>query len=634
MSTQDAYKPLRDYALVGNLRTAAVIGRDGSVDWCCFPHLDSESVFAAILDRRKGGRFKISLAGAGIGRQYYVKDTNVLVTEFASHRGKLIVTDFMPLSGNIDSLNGSAAPPELHRLLRFEGQGHVEVQWSPRFDYARSPTRMNRHGDGWLATDAGGRRLCLAGLPEGEITETETDNGHEVYAALEMSDGRERVVVTRWDSENVVSDLKESRRMLDETVKLWTAWAHQDEATRGEEWTGAMHGLVIRSELALKLLTHAETGAIAAAPTTSLPETIGGVRNWDYRYAWIRDASLTGQAMTSMGHPEAAVQLLDWIEHVTAAKFEQDWNLQIMYGIHGQDDLKEETLEHLEGYRQSRPVRIGNEAAEQFQLEIYGEVLTSAYELARRGIRFDEHVAGLLTKIANHVQDVWKEPDYGIWEIRGEPKHYTYSKIMAWVAMDRAIHLAERYGLPGSAQRWRRTRQEIRDAVLEHGYSESLGAFRMAFGRDELDAANLRIPLLEFLPCDDPRVQSTIDRTLEQLTERGLVYRYRIDDGLPGEEGAFGLCSFWLADTLAISGRIDEAIDIFEKTVRHANHVGLFPEQIDPATGDFLGNFPQAFTHIGLINSVLYLAYAQGRPVPETAPIGTPTHRETVRSEA
>jgi len=324
------------------------------------------------------------------------------------------------------------------------------------------------------------------------------------------------------------------------------------------------------------------------------------------------------------------VDLLDWMEHVTAAEFEKDGKLQIMYGIHGQVDLEEQELDHFEGYRRSRPVRVGNKAAEQFQLEIYGEVLTSAYELARRGLPLDEHVAGFLTKVANHVQEVWTRPDYGIWEIRSEPRHFTYSKIMAWVALDRAIQLATTYGLEGDVPSWERTRSQIRAAVLEHGYSERAGSFVMAFDWDDLDAANLRIPLVEFLPCDDPRVQNTIDRTIERLTEDGLVYRYLVDDGLPGKEGAFGLCSFWLVDALALFGRIDEALEIFEKAAGHANHVGLFPEQFDPATGEFLGNFPQAFTHLGLINSVLYLAHAQGKPIPETSPIGTPAHREQV----
>jgi GH15 family glucan-1,4-alpha-glucosidase len=627
--TVNNYKPLRDYAVIGNLRTLAVIGRDGSVDWCCFPHLDSESVFGAILDSCKGGLFRISLSGAGMGHQSYIPDTNVLVTRFQTDQGALNVTDFMPLSGDIESLSGSSAPPEIHRILACEGEGQIEAEWSPRFNYARSPVRIDRCGDGWLACGADGRRMCLAGLHEGRIRETEY--GPCVTARISFSTTGKRVLITRWDSEETGFNIDCSMQILKETSALWSKWAHREEATHSEAWTGEMHDLVIRSELVLKLLTHAETGAIAAAATTSLPEAIGGIRNWDYRYAWIRDASLAGQALTSLGHGSAAVELLDWTERVTAAKFKEDWDLRIMYTVHGQGELDEQELTHFEGYRQSRPVRIGNKAAEQFQLEVYGEVLTAAYELARRGHQFDESVAGMLIRIVNHVQTVWKEPDYGIWEIRGKPRHYTYSKVMAWAVFDRAIHLAENYGLRGDVEGWKRARNEFRQAVFTRGYSDRKGCFVMAFDQEDLDAANLRIPLVEFLPCTDRRVQNTVNRIMEQLTEDGLVYRYRIDDGLEGEEGAFGLCSFWLVDALAISGRIDEALEVFEKVTGRANHVGLFSEQFDPATGDFLGNFPQAFTHIGLINSVLYLAYAQGKPIPETAPIGTPAHREEVQ---
>lgn len=322
---------------------------------------------------------------------------------------------------------------------------------------------------------------------------------------------------------------------------------------------------------------------------------------------------------------------MDWMEHVTAAEFHEKWDLKIMYSIHGKGDLTESELGHLDGYAGSKPVRIGNEAAEQFQMEIYGEVLTCAYELARRGFEFEPQIGSFLTKVAEHVQQVWTRPDYGIWEVRGQPRHFTYSKIMAWVAMDRAIHLARHFGLAGNVQSWIDTSKQIRRAVLEHGYDAKKNSFVMDFDSQELDAANLRIGMLEFLPADDPRVRGTIDMTMRELSDDGLVYRYLMDDGLPGKEGAFGLCSFWLVEALALAGRTEEAESVLDKMAGLANHVRLYSEQFDPATGDFLGNFPQAFTHLGLINSVLYLAHARGKNVPETAPIGTEKHRRQVQ---
>jgi GH15 family glucan-1,4-alpha-glucosidase len=622
----EAYKPISDYAAIGNLRTAVLVGRDGSIDWCCFPHLDCASVFAAILDTKKGGRFKVSVLEAGMGEQHYVGDTNVLNTIINSKAGKLSVIDFMPLSGNIHGCGGSDAPEEIHRILECEGdEVEVEVEWSPRFDYARALTRIVPVDGGWLA-EWERDRLTLCGLDDAEIKDEEF--GSVLRARFRMRGGERRVVVTRWNTDKMECRLDESMEALRKTLDVWEEWIHREGVVRTKEWTGECFDMVMRSELVLKLMTHVDTGAIAAAPTTSLPETIGGVRNWDYRFTWIRDAAMTAQALISMGHDTEAVEFLSWMERVSAAKFEEEeLSLQIMYGLHGERDLKEHELSHLEGYRGSRPVRIGNEASEQFQLEVFGELLNMGYELARRGIDLESSIQSFLARVADHVQEVWEQPDFGIWEIRREPTHQTYSKVMAWVALDRAIHLSEDYGFPGNIESWSRTRDSIREQVLEYGYNHEVGAFVHSYDSKELDAANLRIPLLELLPFDDPRVQGTIDRTLEHLTENGLVYRYKFDDGLPGEEGAFGLCTFWLVDVLALSNRLDEAWEIFRNIAGRANHVGLFSEQIDAKTGEFLGNFPQAFTHIGLINSVLYLAYAEGREMPEYAPIGTPEHR-------
>ncbi|MBA4160140.1 MAG: glycoside hydrolase family 15 protein, partial [Gemmatimonadetes bacterium] len=357
-----------------------------------------------------------------------------------------------------------------------------------------------------------------------------------------------------------------------------------------------------------------------------------GVRNWDYRYCWIRDASLTVQALIALGHETEALDFLLWSERVSQAKAEEGWHLQIMYGLDGETELDEVELTHLEGYRGSRPVRIGNGAAKQRQLDTYGELLNSAYELVRRGVELDPTMRTFLRSLADGACADWNEPDYGIWEVRGGAEHFTYSKLLVWLALDRAVHLSDIIGADAEADvaRWRDTRELVRTQILERGYDRETNSFVQSFGTRAPDAANLLIPLYELLPFDDPRVQGTIDRTLNELTENGLVYRYHADDGLPGPEGAFGLCTFWLVDALALSGRIDEAWHIFEGIAGRANHVGLLPEQFDAQSGGFLGNFPQAFTHIGLINSRIYLAHAEGKTIPGPPALGTPEHRRAI----
>jgi pentatricopeptide repeat protein len=624
---QNGYLPIGDYALIGNLRTAALVGTDGSIDWCCFPYLDRASVFAALLDAGRGGRFRVQVPGAGHGRQRYVENTNVLTTEFSGDAGTLRVTDLMPLSGDIEGRAGSFAPPELYRILDcVRGGVEAAVEWSPRFDYARGTTGISRIPGGWLATD-GRDDMTLFGLGEDGAVE-EDEGGHTLRARIPMREGDRRVLIARWGTEDLTYTPGRAGAVEEQTAEVWRAWSQRNgAAAQAEAWAGDLLPLLVRSELALKLLTNTATGAIAAAPTTSLPEVIGGVRNWDYRYSWIRDSAMTAQALVALGHEAEAVDLLAWMERVSEMHEEEGRGLRLMYTVHGWTELDEEELLHLEGYRGSRPVRIGNEAATQLQLEIYGELLNTAYELVRRGHVLPERERAFLSRVADEACSLRGERDHGIWEIRGEERHYVYSKVMLWVALDRAVHLAGQYGLEGDCERWAQVAMAIRQEVLEQGYDPDLGAFVQSYGSRELDAADLRIPLLEFLPVDDERVQGTIDATMEVLTEGGLVYRYRMDDGLPGEEGAFGLCTFWLVDCLALSGRVEEARSLFEGMVARANHVGLYPEQFDPATGAFLGNFPQAFTHIGLINSALYLAHAEGRPIPGHTLIGTPEHR-------
>jgi GH15 family glucan-1,4-alpha-glucosidase len=617
-----SYLPISGYGIIGNLRTTALVGRNGSIDWCCLPHLDSPSTFAAILDAGRGGRFSVSVTGEEYGEQEYITDTNVIVTRFRTGSGQLAVTDLMPLSGEITGRGRSQAPPVILRILDCE-EGTVEVTavWSPRFDYARARTRIEEIPNGWLAT-GGGETMFLCGLPTGTIDSN--GRGANLHARFVMQAGDRRVLQMRWGLEDMTCDPARAEAALAETVRVWRAWAHYEDLAQTARWAGEWLPYVTRAELILKLLTMADSGAIAAAPTTSLPEEIGGVRNWDYRYAWVRDASMTAQALVSLGHPDEAIEFLQWMER-TAEAHSGARHPQVLFALHDPTaDPEEIELVHLEGYRGSRPVRIGNAAAHQLQLEIFGELISTGYELIRRGVKPGPEGLRFLTAVADYACSRWTEPDQGIWEIRGEPRHFVYSKVMVWVALDRAIYLAEHHNLPGDVDRWQRTRAAIRERVLTEGYDPELGSFVQAFGSKALDAVNLRIPLVEFLPFDDERVQGTIDATLDHLTKNGLVYRYLTDDGLPGGEGAFGLCTFWLVDVLALSGRVEEAREIFDGIVARANRLGLLPEELDPETGEFLGNFPQAFTHIGLVNSALYLAHAEGRWVPEHAPVGIP----------
>jgi GH15 family glucan-1,4-alpha-glucosidase len=439
--TRASYKPISDYGIIGNLRTVALVSRDGSIDWCCLPMMDSPSVFAAILDYRRGGHFRVGPAGGGTGEQEYLEETNVLRTRFETKGGTLSVIDFMPLQGDINGRNGSDALPEIQRILECKGGPvDVEVQWTPRFDYARGRTSVERSSGGWVAR-SGRDSLALCGLENAELHEDE--HGPVLNAWFRLEPGDQKAVVLRWGSEDAGIDLDETLLALEVTMLTWSEWAHQEGLVEKRVWAGERSHMVTRSALVFKLMTIADTGSIAAAPTTSLPEEIGGVRNWDYRFAWIRDAGLTAQALISIGHETEAIDLLRWFEEVSQSCSESGRELQIMYGLHGEKDLPEQELDHLEGYRGSRPVNIGNGAFDQFQLEVYGELTNTAYELARRGHELTPDVASFIAWVADHVVEVWERPDYGIWEIRGEPRHFVYSKVMAWSALDRAVMLAQ-----------------------------------------------------------------------------------------------------------------------------------------------------------------------------------------------
>jgi GH15 family glucan-1,4-alpha-glucosidase len=628
---QGAYQPIEDYGVIGNLRTVALVGRDGSIDWCCLPELDNSSVFAALLDHQKGGRFRVSATRTQTGSQRYLASTNVLETRFEDEKGRLCLTDFMPLYSSIVDPTPLETSPTLYRLLHCKtGEVEVEVEWSPRFNYARAEVRMEQTKSGFLAR-AGEEAMVLRGLPANAGEIRDDGPGPVLQARFPLRQGERLALTAQYGAEQVNGGLQEGLDALEGTAAAWREWAHSCEGPERCVFAGPYHEQAVRSALVLKLLTHPDTGAIAAAPTTSLPEEIGGVRNWDYRYAWIRDSAFTAQALFSLGHRTAARDFLAFAQRAAMEGGEALLDLQIMYGLHGETDLSEQTLSHLEGYRGSSPVRIGNGAAKQRQLDIYGELMSAAYELVRLGGAPQPSLMDFLSALADRACEVWREPDSGIWEVRGGPRHFVYSKVMVWVALDRALTMAQRYGLKGNVERWHREREAVRQAILTEGFDEDLGAFVQSFGSKILDASNLLIPVVEFLPFDDPRVQGTLDRTLEQLTENGVVHRYlteHTDDGLPGSEGAFGLTTFWLVNALALSGRYDEAHELFDGMVGRANHLGLYAEEFEPHTGGFLGNFPQGFSHIGFINSALYLSRAAGAKQSTPAPIGSKAHGE------
>jgi pentatricopeptide repeat protein len=624
MSEPRGYPPIADHGAIGNLRTAALVAADGAIDWWCPPDFDSPSVFAAILDDRVGGLFRVGAKGATIREQAYVRHTNVLETRHQAEGGRLTVTDFMPIDSVLDHAAGSATP-EIVRLLRAEGTVTVELEWSPRPDYARREVAVLPAAGGFVA-EATGARIALAGVPDGARVDGDAD-GPVARAVFELRDGEHLALATRWDSTDTGVAVAVALSALEATARSWRRWVTKQEATGERDWAQAWSEHVIRSELALKLLTYAPTGAVVAAATTSLPEWVGGVRNWDYRYSWIRDAALAAQALFALGHRREARDFIQWSERA-ARNDGADWGLRILYPIDGRTGLAERELPHLAGYAKSPPVRIGNGAADQLQLDVYGELVSAAYELLRLGGSLTPDILEFVPAVVGDALAHWREPDYGIWEVRNGPDHFVYSKAMVWMALDRAIRMARQGWIEADPEPWRVARDEIAAWVLDRGYDPELGAFTQRAGSGTLDAANLLLPLMELVPFDDPRVHSTIDRTLEHLTVRDLVYRYRADDGLPGEEGAMGLCTFWLVDALAMCGRLDEAYRVFDGMIRRANPVHLYSEQIDPMTGSFLGNFPQAFTHLGLINSALYLAHAEGLPSPVPDPIGSTDHRQ------
>ena len=611
------YAPIEDYGLVGNMRTAALVGKNGAVDWLCMPHFDSPSVFGAILDAEKGGRFEIEVDGGYATRQTYLPDSNVLVTRFMGERGAAEIVDYMPV-GDIGPDAG------YHRLIRhvrvIRGEVDVSVRVAPAFDYARSRHTVELTPEGAVFTaesggpDGGPMRLGLSTVrtlyvddvdPErpAVVRDFQLQRGDRVTLELRYLDATGRL-------EEPLSRTAEYA-LFRKTTDFWRDWLE------GCSYKGRWRETVRRSALLLKLLTFEPTGAIVASPTTSLPEHLGGHRNWDYRYSWIRDAAFTLYGLLRIGFTTEVRQFIGWLRDRCEAGHEDDPNgpLQIVYGIDGRRTLTEFELDHLEGYKGSRPVRIGNGASTQLQLDIYGELLDAVYLYDKYGTPIAWEFWQDIVKYVDWVCENWDRPDEGIWEVRGEREHFVYSKLMCWVALDRALRLADKRSLPAPRERWLDTRDAIYTAIMERGWSDERGAFVQAFGSDVLDASNLLMPLVFFTGPNDPRMISTLEQTLKAPEEGGLtsdclVWRYNtgeVDDGVGGDEGAFNMCSFWLVEALARAGRIepaylDKARVMFEKMLGYSNHLGLFAEMTG-LSGQALGNFPQAFSHLSLISA-------------------------------
>ena len=588
-----SYLSISDYGVIGDLHTAALVGRNGSIDWCCAPRFDSPSIFGALLDDARGGRWRIAPVEPSTTEQRYLPGTNILVTTFRLEAGGVIVvTDFMPVGPTREGRT------EIHRRVQCtRGGGEVEVVFEPRFDYALQKPVLARRAAGVLATDVDNDVATVSSSPR---VQWQVEDGRAVARFALATDELAWFVVRFDDDEVYAVDHYRSQDKLDATAKWWDAWSSR------LTYQGPYRAEVERSALALKLCCYEPSGAIVAAPTTSLPEALNAPRNWDYRFAWLRDSAFVLFALDRLGYDAEGDAFLHFLKRV--CRRGDGRHLQIMFAVDGRRDLPERVLEQLEGYRGTAPVRIGNGAAHQFQLDVYGEMIETATIWQRRHV-MTEGVWKVLRELADWTAAHWREPDLSIWEPRNEPKHFVFSKVMAWVALDRAVGLATSLKLSGDADKWRHEADAIKAEVLEKGWDSGRQTFVQAYGEPQLDAALLVIPKARFLHRTDPRVVGTLAAVRRELatTCEELIYRYRTPDGLPGDEGAFVVCSFWVAQVLAMTGEFAEGERLFKNLLRRSSALGLFAEEIDPATGDHLGNFPLCLSHAELINTAYVL---------------------------
>ena len=577
---------IEDYALIGDLQTAALVGRDGSIDWLCFPRFDSGACFAALLGDWDNGRWLLTPRGGGTPTRRYVGQTLVLETTWETDDGVVRVLDFMPPRDH---------SPDVVRIV--EGvRGRVEMRSELviRFDYGHIVPWVRRVDDSRLAI-AGPDGLCFR-----TPARTRGENMRTISTFTVEEGDRVPFTLTWFPSHGDTPEPIDPEQALAETDSFWREWSDSSSVQFPGEWSDMLK----RSLIVLKALTYEPTGGIVAAPTTSLPEAIGGVRNWDYRYCWLRDATLT---LLALLHGEYAEEAAAWRRWLLRAVAGDPADIQIMYGVGGERRLTELELPWLAGYEGSAPVRIGNAASEQLQIDVFGEVMDALYQARVHGLAIEKPAWSLQLTLLEYLEKIWRDPDEGIWEIRGERRHFVHSKVMAWVAFDRAVRTVETQSLEGPVESWRELRDEIHCDVCEHGYDAELGSFTQSYGSPELDASLLLIPLVGFLPASDPRVHGTVEAIERDLVVDGFVLRYRTEeagvDGLPPGEGVFLPCSFWLVDCLELLGRHNDAHALFARLLALANDVGLLSEEYDPRAKRMLGNFPQAFTHLALVNS-------------------------------
>jgi GH15 family glucan-1,4-alpha-glucosidase len=590
---------IADYGLLSDCHSAALVSRAGSVDWLCFPRFDGPSVFGRILGE-EAGHWSIAPIGASEAARRYVDRTMVLETTFTTPGGTARLVDTMALNPTEHGHDlGVKAPGVLVRSVEgVHGEVSFEMEFAPRPEYGLIEPLLVDHDEGLMLR--GGAHVLALSTPE----RPEID-GPTARLTFTVHEGETLTFAlhhrSTWEEPPTFWSEGDAQTLLISTIEAWQKWSAVHQAYEGP-WSD----LVYQSGRVLQALMYQPTGAIVAAPTTSLPEGVGGERNWDYRFAWVRDASFTLHALWVAACPDEADKFFSWLTGTVASQ-RADEELQIMFGIGGEHDLSEREVAHLPGWRGSQPVRVGNGAWNQRQLDVYGELLDAAARLSEQLGEIADSTKAFLARMADAAAEKWRAKDQGIWEIRGEPRDFLYSKLMCWVALDRAIILAPLLGAEGRIADWTAAREEIREAILSKGWSDSANAFTQSFGSDELDASNLMMPIVGFLPADDPRMRATIDAIDERLTdERGLVFRYRAEegvDGLSGAEGTFLLCTFWLAEALALAGELDRARATFERAIAFSNDLGLLSEEIDEETGELLGNFPQAFSHIGLVNA-------------------------------
>ncbi len=605
---EPAYRPIGDYAIIGDCHSAALVSRDGALDWLCLPRFDSPSLFAALLDAENGGKFVVRPTSDFEVRRRYLPDTAVLETTFASATGVARLLDLMSVSSEPEKRSQLQPDHEVLRVIEcLDGEIEVEVTCDPRPDYAHAAPRLRDRGPLGFHSSHRAQLLVLRSEIPMQLTIDHSGvagrerlvRGDRRRIALTFTRGTPAVIPAL----GAVADTRVAR-----TVHWWRDWAARCS------YAGPFRQSVVRSAITLKLLTYAPSGAVVAAPTTSLPETLGGVRNWDYRFCWVRDASLTLQALFDLGYPAEAEAFLSWLLHTTRMTHPE---LQVIYNVYGEKRLPERELTHLEGYAHSRPVRVGNGAAQQLQLDNYGEVTDAVYEFVARGGRLDHQTARLLVGLGHGVCRRWREPDEGIWEIRSERRHHTYSKAMCWVALDRLVRLHDEGHLRAPVDYFRQQRDAVREDVERHGYNEELGSYTAWYGGDSVDASLLLLARYGFVDPTSQRMIGTYNLVHERLAANGLLYRYVTPhDGLPPGDAAFGICSFWAVETRARQGEVAEAVARFEQLLRLANDVGLFAEEIEPELGTAMGNFPQAFTHVGLIDAALTLTAGTGQPGP------------------